>query len=208
VIQFITNEKYNFQARDTFRLFFDLERSTSCTDQFWFAVDSEPQDLVGLRHCSRIAYWFPKGSCIFPLEDRQKIEKRTTDIIKTWIWKTDRRAHDYGNKYIFESFADATGYQCWFRAWREDLFHATSPNRRYFLSSLWSEENIEALRKVYDNISQNMEALHCLIMTGPTKFRLSRLKLDHSLFILSQVDDQNKTSQAQARRCEPVTTLH
>ncbi|CAF1481202.1 unnamed protein product [Rotaria sordida] len=54
VEKFITEQKYNRRMRDTFMYFFDLKRSSSCMELFWSAVDCEPRDLIGLRHCSRI----------------------------------------------------------------------------------------------------------------------------------------------------------
>ncbi|CAF1195896.1 unnamed protein product [Rotaria sordida] len=213
VIQFITYEKYNRYTRETFRLFFESERSNLCTEQFWSAIESEPRDLVGLRHCSRIAQWFPNGSCIFPREDIQEINRRTIDAIIGWISNRDRRAHDFGNTYIFEWFADAIDHYNWLSAWRDDLFIESSLGRRYFLPDLWSIENINTLKKIYDTIPKNVYALHRLITTGPTVISLKRLLLDPNLFILNTVDNSAETSefiieaQKQAKRREAVTTL-
>ncbi|CAF4922715.1 unnamed protein product, partial [Rotaria socialis] len=213
VIQFITHEKYNRHIRDTFCLFFELENFNLCIDQFWLAVESEPRDLVGLRHCSRIAQWFPKGTCLFSLDDQRKIDQRTTDIIHAWISNKDRRAHDYANIYIFEWFADVIDYQYWLTAWKEDLFMENSLKRRYFLPDLWPIENINVLKQKYDSISTDVEGLHQLITRGPTMHNLKRLGLDYNLFRLYTTDDHSETAQflkkaqEQARRRESITTL-
>jgi hypothetical protein len=106
VFQFITYEKYNRHVQHTFRLFFELKRTDSCTNQFWSAVDSEPRDLVGLRHFSRISQWFPLGTCALSTEDELKVNMRTTDAIIAWISRNDRLAHDYANTYLFDWFDD------------------------------------------------------------------------------------------------------
>ena len=189
-----------------------MKRSTSCTDDFWSAVDSEPRDLIGLRHCSRVAQWFLDGSSTFSSEDQLKIKKRRSDVILAWISNKGRRAHDFGNKYIFEWFVDATGYQCWLDAWREDLFIEPPSKRRYFLSDLWSTENINAVRNVYDYISQNVEALHHLIVTGPNTISLTHLNLA-TLFTSYTIDIQTetlefiKTARELARSHKSMTAL-
>ncbi|CAF2182082.1 unnamed protein product, partial [Rotaria magnacalcarata] len=176
-------------------------------------VDSEPRDLVGLRHCSRIAQWFPKGTCLFSLDDKRKIDQRTTDIILAWISNKDRRAHDYANIYIFEWFADVIDYQYWLAAWKEDLFMENSLKRRYFLPDLWSIENINVLKQNYDSISKDVKGLHHLITRGPTMHNLKLLGLGYNLFSLYTTDDHSETAQflkeaqEQARRRESITTL-
>jgi hypothetical protein len=226
VLRFIKDEKYNRRIRDTFHSFFELERSNLCTNEFWLAVDRQPRDLVGLRHCSRIAHWFPKKLSAYFLEDQTDVSKRTIDIIRMWISNTNRLPHDIGNKYIFESFVGATGRQCWLDAWKEDLFLEDSSKRRYFLPDLWSTENIDVLRNKYndilehidvlknryDDMSKDVGALHDLITTGPNRASLSRLNLESSLFTLYQIDDPNNISQSlipvqeQAKGREPITT--
>jgi hypothetical protein len=213
VIQFITHEKYNRRIRNVFRLFFELERSSSCSNQLWSVIDSQPRDLVGLRHCSRIAHWFPKGSSHFSDEDRENIDKRTNKVIRTWISNSDRLPHDISNIYIFESFAGATGRQCWVDGWKHDLFVKEPLKRRYFLHELWSIENINALKQVYDNISGNVHELHGLITTGPSMASLRVLKLEQNLFNLYTIDNQTETpeflkkAQEQAKKHEPIITL-
>ncbi|CAF1094569.1 unnamed protein product [Didymodactylos carnosus] len=213
VVKFITYEKYNRRVRDTFRLFFELHRSSLCTDRFWSAVDSEPRDLVGLRHCSCIIQWFPYGSCVFAFEDEQKINKRTMDTIVTWISKKDRLPHDYGNTYLFEWFVDVIDAQHWLRAWKEDLLIEDSSKRRYFLPDLWSEKSIGVMKGIYDNILKNLHALYRLIKKGPTTVDLKCLHIDSDLFTLHTVDDQIETpeflkaAQEKAKRHEPITTL-
>jgi hypothetical protein len=226
VLRFIKDEKYNRRIRDTLHLFFELEHSNLCTNEFWLAVDRQPRDLVGLRHCSRIAHWFPKKLSAYFLEDQTEVSKRTIDIIWTWISNTNRLPHDIGNKYIFESFVGATGRQCWLDAWKEDLFLEDSSKRRYFLPDLWSTENIDVLRNKYNDIlehinilksryndmSKDVGALHDLITTGPNRGSLSRLNLESSLFTLYKIDDPNNIAQSlipvqeQAKGREPITT--
>ena len=130
VLRFITYEKYSRDVRNTFRLFFELERSISCTDGFWSAVDSEPRDMIGFR--SRIAHWFPNGTCIFSSEDQLKIKKRRSDVILAWISNKDRRAHDFGNTYIFDWFFGVIDDKHWRDAWREDLFIEPPPKAAIF----------------------------------------------------------------------------
>ncbi|CAF1062979.1 unnamed protein product [Rotaria sp. Silwood1] len=134
VVQFITYEKYNHRIQHTFRLFFELKRSPSCIEQFWSTIDREPRDLVGLRHCSRIAHWFPNGTCSFSAEDQNEIDQRVNKSVLTWISNKDRLPNDIANTYIFESFAGLTGHQCWIDAWKEDLFIEDPSKRRYFFS--------------------------------------------------------------------------
>ena len=212
VFRFITHEKYSRNAQNTFRLFFEMKRSISCTDDFWSSVDSEPRDLVGLRHCSRIAQWFPNGACIFSFEDEENINRRITDVILAWISNKRRRAHDSGNRYIFDWFHRVIDDRYWCDAWREDLFIEPPSKRRYFLSDLWSTENINAVRNVYDYISQNVEALHRLIIKGPNTISLTHLNLVTS-FTLYIIDNQTETLQSietareLARSHKSMTTL-
>jgi hypothetical protein len=214
VIQFITDEKYNRNLQNTFRLFFELKRSTSCTDQFWSAVDREPRDLVGLRHCSRIIRWFPNGTCGFSHEDREKINKRTIDAALIWILNNERRPHDFSNTYLFQWFSRETDHQYWLTAWKEDLLENDSSKRRYFLPDLWSTQNITALERIYDSIPEDkVQALHRLITKGPMKVNLKRLNIDPELFTLLTVDDETETlevvkaAQKIATERELITTL-
>ena len=147
VIRFIADEKYNRDLQHTFYFFFMLQPSVKCSDRFWSAVDSEPKDLVGIRHCSRISRWFQDGLC--GLSEEEKVKMRTIDTVKKWVSNTKRRAHDYGNTYLFEWFADVTDDQCWLEAWMNDLFIDDPSARRYFLPDLWTRENIDALRKIF-----------------------------------------------------------
>ncbi|CAF1195124.1 unnamed protein product [Rotaria sordida] len=212
VIRFITYEKYNRRIQHTFRLFFELKRSPSCIEQFWSTIDSEPRDLVGLRHCSRIAHWFPNGTCSFSAEDQNEIDQRANKSVLTWISNTDRLPNDIANTYIFESFVGLTGHQCWIDAWKEDLFIEDPSKRHYFLVDLWSEENIKVLKENYDHISNDFEGLHDLIETGPNTISLKRFKLPSDLFILYEISDETefltflKEVQEQAKRQEPITT--
>jgi hypothetical protein len=217
VIQFITNEKCNPHLQNTFRLFFELKGSKLCNDQFWSAVDSEPRDLIGFRHCSRIIRWFPMGSCIFSSEDeqQQQINKRTINAVQTWISKKDRPAHDYGNIYLFEWFLRVIDDQDWLTAWKDDLFIEDSSGiqRRYFLPDLWSTNNINTLKQNYDNIRKNVEQLHRLITKGPTTANFTCLNLDPNLFTLYTGDDQIRisdfveTAQKKARERQSITIL-
>jgi hypothetical protein len=213
VFQFITCEKYNRRIRETFRLFFELERSTSCTDQFWSAVDSEPRDLVGLRHYSRIAHWFPNGIREFSSEDQEKIDQRVNKAVLAWISNRNRHPHDVANAYLFETFASVTGHQCWIDAWKEDLFIQDSSERRYFLSALWSEENIKVLIEKYDQISKDVQALYGLIKTGPNTHSLKSLESLSNLLTLYKTNDQTQTSnffikiQEKVIQRESITTL-
>jgi hypothetical protein len=205
VIQFITDEKYNRNLENTFRLFFELKRSPSCTDQFWLAVDSEPRDLVGLRHCSRIIRWFPNGTCGLP-EDEDEINKRTIDAVRKWILNKDRRPHEFSNTYLFEWFSRETDHPYWLTAWEEDLLENDSSKRRYFLPDLWSTENINALKDIYDNIRRNdVKALHRLITQGPTTSNLESLRIDPNLFT---VHDDTKAQRRRIchhlRKCFPT----
>ncbi|CAF4685743.1 unnamed protein product, partial [Rotaria sp. Silwood2] len=157
VRQFITHEKYNRRIQETFRLFFELKLSTLCIDHFWSAVDSEPRDFVGLRHYSRIAHWFPSGICESSPENQEKIYQRVNKAILARICNRNRHPHDVANTYLFETFANVTGDQCWIEAWKEDLYIEDPSKRRYFLSGLWSEENIKVLKENYDNISKDSQ---------------------------------------------------
>ncbi|CAF4088152.1 unnamed protein product, partial [Rotaria sordida] len=212
VIRFITYEKYNRRIQHTFRLFFELKRSPSCIEQFWSTIDSEPRDLVGLRHCSRIAHWFPNGTCSFSAEDQNEIDQRANKSVLTWISNTDRLPNDIANTYIFESFVGLTGHQCWIDAWKEDLFIEDPSKRHYFLVDLWPEENIRVLKENYDHISNDFEGLHDLIETGPNTISLKRFKLPSDLFTLYEISDETefltflKEVQEQAKRQEPITT--
>jgi DNA-binding protein YbaB len=207
VIQFIISEKYNRNLQNTFRLFFELKRSPSCTNQFWLAVDSEPRDLVGLRHCSRIIGWFPNGTCGLP-EDEDEINKRTIDAVRKWISKKDRRAHDFSNTYLFEWFSRETDHQCWLTAWKKDLLETDPSKRRYFLPDLWSTQNIDALKKSYNKIPEDkIQALHRLIMKGPMKHNLKRLNIDPELFTLLTVDDDTETLEL-VKTAQKIATKH
>jgi hypothetical protein len=169
-----------------------MEDAKYCTDQFWSAVDSEPLDLVGLRHCPRIWDWFPSGIYGNPSEE-DNIDKRTINTVTTWISNKDRRAHDFGNTYLFEWFYKTIPHYWWWTAWKEDLFIEDSSQRRYFLSDLWSSENIDALRIFYDIIpEEKVEALHRLIKKGPTIVTLEDLQLDPNVFVLQKIDDQTE----------------
>jgi DNA-binding protein YbaB len=190
VVQFIIDEKYNRNLQNTFRLFFELKRSPSCTDKFWSAVDREPRDLVGLRHCCRIIGWFPSGTCGLP-EDEDEINKRTIDAVRKWISNKDRRAHDFSNTYLFDWFSRETDHPYWFKAWKEDLLENDSSKRRYFLPDLWSTQNIDALKTKIPK--DKVQALHRLIMKGPMKHNLKRLNIDPKLFTLLTVDDDTET---------------
>ena len=212
VIRFITNEKYDRDLQHTFRLFFDLQPSVECSDEFWQAVDSEPRDLVGIRHCSRIIQWFPDDIC--GSSEVEKVKRRTIEIIQTWIRNKERRAHDYGNTYLFEWFASMIKYRCWLEAWKDDLFVENPSSRRYFLPDLWSSENIHALRSVFENISKKqVKLLYRVITEGPTARNLQALKLDSNLFTLYGVNNQNETqelltvAQRKAIELQSVTTL-
>jgi hypothetical protein len=211
VIQFIIDQKYNRRLQNTFRLFFELKRSISCTDKFWSAVDSEPRDLVGLRHCSRISPWFPNGSCGFLPEDEENINKRTIDAVITWISKEDRRAHHFSNVYLFEWFDRVVDKGYWLTAWEKDLFMEDSLKRRYFLRDLWSTHNIDALKETYDNIPKNnLSALHLLITKGPMKANLERLHIDSKSFIIHnniKASEVMIAAQKKARERELITTL-
>jgi hypothetical protein len=213
VLQFITNKKYNRSVRDTFTLFFRMEDAKYCTDQFWSAIDSEPLDLVGIRHCSRILPWFPLGSHENPSEE-DNINRRTIDAVTTWISMKKRHAHDFCNGYLFESFYRTIPNYSWWTAWEEDLLIEDPSKRRYFLPDLWSSENIIELRNVYSSISKNkVEELYRLITKGPTIATLKDLKLNSNRFILQTIDDQTESSELlpgalkQARRRQEITTL-
>jgi hypothetical protein len=74
--------------------------------------------------------------------------------------------------------------------------------------------NIEALKKVYENISKNkVENLNSLIRDGPTQRNLKPLNLDPNSFTLDTVNDQNKTpefhieAQRKAREHESITDV-
>ncbi len=212
VIQFISDEKYNRSLKHTFQLFFELQPSMECINQFWLAVDSKPRDLVGIRHCSRIIGWIREQICGSPEEEN--IKKRTIDIVQEWMFNKDRKAHYFGNKYIFEWFVDLTHHENWWKAWKEDLFIDDLSKRRYFLSGVWSMPNIKALRKVYENISKNnVENLNSLIRDGPTQRNLKPLNLDPNSFTLDTVNDPNITqefyieAQRKAREHESITDV-
>ena len=207
VIQFISDKKYNRSLQHTFQLFFELKPSMECINQFWLAVDNKPRDLVGIRHCSRIIRWIRPQMRGSP-EDN--IKKRTTDIVQEWMFNKDRKAHAYGNKYIFEWFVDLTQDEKWWEAWKEDLFIDDLSKRRYFLRDVWSESNIKTLRKIYENISKNnVEKLNTLIRDGPTQRNLEPLSLDPNSFTLDTVSDQYITSElykeAQRKARERIT---
>ena len=193
VIKFITDEKYNIQLQNTFRLFFELKRTSLCMDNFWKAVDSEPRDLVGLRHCSRIIQWFPYGSCIFTFEDEQNINKRTLDPILAWISNTNRLPHDYSNTYLFEWFESVIDGPYWLRAWEKDLIIKDSLKRRYFLPDLWSTTNVGVFREIYPTIPKNVHVLHRLIKNGPTTGDLRCLNINSDLFTIHAVDERIET---------------
>lgn len=208
VIQFISDKKYNRSLQHTFQLFFELKPPMACINQFWLAVDREPRDLVGIRHCSRIIRWIRTQMRGSPEEDN--IKKRTTDIVQEWMFNKNRKAHVYGNKYIFEWFDDLTHHDKWWEAWKEDLFIPDSSKRRYFLPDVWSESNIEALRTIYENISKNnVERLNTLVRDGPTQRNLEPLIRDPNSFTLDTVSDQNITPnfciEAQRKARERIT---
>ena len=211
IIQFISDEKYDRSLQHTFGLFFDLEPSVECSRQFWSAVASKPRDLVGLRHCSRIIQWSRDGTC--GSSGKEKIKNMMTNVVEGWMFNKNRQAHDYANKYIFESFGGAID-ELWLKAWREDLSTNKQSRRRYFIPDLWSAKNIKALRRVYDKISNDhVEELHRLIREGPTTRNLQCLNLNPSLFTLHSVRCRMKTkgfllqTQRKARERQPITTL-
>ncbi|CAF4848873.1 unnamed protein product [Rotaria sp. Silwood1] len=213
VMKFITEEKYNRNMRDTFEYFFNLDRTSSCTEKFWSAVDCEPRDLIGLRHFSRIMAWFPYGSCGFAFDDENKINERTINVIQEWILKKDRRPHDFANAYLFEWFADVIDKQVWLQAWKNDLFEETLSNRHYFMSDLWSETNIVELKNIYDQIPKDVHAHYRLIQNGPTESNLRSLKIDTDLFTpplfekQSKIQEFLKETQDKAKRHESITKL-
>ncbi|CAF3627026.1 unnamed protein product [Rotaria sordida] len=192
VMDFITEEKYNRCMEDTFKYFFSLSRISSCTEKFWLAVDYEPRDLVGLRHFYRIMRWFPYASCRFDFDDKKRIDERVIDVIKEWMSNRKRRPHDCANAYLFECFENVINKQVWLEAWKNDLFEENPLNRLYFMSDLWSETNIIALRNIYDQIPKDLHAFHCLIHNGPTTRNLKSLKINTDLFIPPLFDKQSK----------------
>ena len=89
VIRFIVDHKYYRRMRETFKFFFDWDRSDACINQFWSAVDCEPRHLIGLGHFSRMKQWFPDGTCVLENEDKNNVDKRTIDVIERWILNKD-----------------------------------------------------------------------------------------------------------------------
>ncbi|CAF1586796.1 unnamed protein product [Rotaria sp. Silwood1] len=182
VIRFIADHKYFRWMGQTFQFFFDLDRSDSCMKKFWSAVDCEPRDLIGLRHFSRMIQWFPDGTCVLGTEDEKNIDRRTIDVIKSWILNKDRRPHDSANIYLFDWSIGVISEQIWLNAFEEDLFIENPLKRRYFMPGLWSETNIHELRNIYGEIPKYVNKIYALIKNGPIERGLRSLQIDIDKF--------------------------